>query len=67
MISIMFNGTKQQINQETSVQALIDKQALSLTNIALVRNQQVLPQQAWQEELCQDGDNFVVFSMVAGG
>ncbi len=38
-----------------------------LSNIAVVKEQQIMPKSTWQNYTCIDHDKFQIFSAVAGG
>lgn len=67
MICVEVNGIKQNFPINTSVSALVFELKIDGKNIALIKNDTVLPKSEWNSTCCENGDNFVVFTLVAGG
>ncbi|CAM4103963.1 MULTISPECIES: sulfur carrier protein ThiS [Shewanella] len=66
-ISISLNGQLIQVPVSTSLEAMLEAQAVALDSIALVRGGEVVPKSTWSEVECQADDVIEIFGVVAGG
>lgn len=67
-INIQLNGTQMRIDNQMSLYHLVEELNLNkMGNIALICNEEVIPQHQWNDTFCHHGDKMVFFTLVAGG
>ena len=64
---IWFNDEPLQCAEATSVAALLTQLEQQQPGVALALNQHILPRERWQDHLLQEGDQILLFQVIAGG
>ena len=64
---ITFNDEPMQCREELTVAMLLDLLCQLKPGIALALNQQILPREQWERQQVRDGDNILLFQVIAGG
>lgn len=64
---ITFNDEPMQCREELTVAMLLDHLCQLKPGIALALNQQILPREQWERQQVRDGDNILLFQVIAGG
>ena len=64
---ILFNDEPMQCAEGLTLRALLDQQCLLKPGIALALNQQILPREQWEIQQVRDGDQILLFQVIAGG
>ena len=64
---IQFNDAPMQIDDALTVSALLRQLDQLKPGAALAVNQQILPRERWDDHLVQDGDEILLFQVIAGG
>lgn len=64
---ITFNDEPMQCREELTVATLLDQLCQLKPGIALALNQQILPREQWERQQVRDGDNILLFQVIAGG
>ncbi|ANG91084.1 sulfur carrier protein ThiS [Enterobacteriaceae bacterium 155047] len=64
---ITFNDEPMQCREELTVAMLLDQLCQLKPGIALALNQQILPREQWERQQVRDGDNILLFQVIAGG
>jgi sulfur carrier protein len=63
----MFNGEPRQIEDRTSIAALLRQLGLTPQYVAVEVNQELVPRARHAERMMQDGDRLEVVTLVGGG
>lgn len=66
-MQILFNDTPMDVNDTLTVSALLDQLDQLKPGAALALNQQILPREQWDLHRLQDGDQILLFQVIAGG
>jgi sulfur carrier protein len=66
-MQILFNDAPMELDDALSVAALLDKLGQRKPGAALALNQQILPREQWEQHIMQDGDQILLFQVIAGG
>ncbi len=66
-MQIRFNEEPMQCAVGLSVAALLRQLNQLKPGAALAVNQQILPRERWDDHLVQDGDQILLFQVIAGG
>ncbi|WP_054181193.1 sulfur carrier protein ThiS [Trabulsiella odontotermitis] len=66
-MQIQFNDEPVQCAGGSTVADLLEQLGQHKPGIALALNQQVLPREQWAVHPLQDGDNILLFQVIAGG
>ncbi|MFD1805977.1 sulfur carrier protein ThiS [Pasteurella oralis] len=66
-MEIYLNDAKLNLEQNLSIQQLIELQKLNQQGLAIAVNQQVLPRSEWSTYQLQANDRLTVFRAIAGG
>ncbi|MEO3992561.1 sulfur carrier protein ThiS [Pseudocitrobacter cyperus] len=66
-MQIQFNDEPMQCAEGLSVTALLTKLEQLKPGVALALNQQILPRERWEHHIVQDGDQILLFQVIAGG
>lgn len=64
---IQFNDDTIQCAEGLSVAALLAQLEQLKPGVALALNQQILPREQWEQHIVQDGDQILLFQVIAGG
>lgn len=64
---ITFDDEPMQCREELTVAMLLDQLCQLKPGIALALNQQILPREQWERQQVRDGDNILLFHVIAGG
>ncbi len=64
---IQFNDEPMQCDNGLSVIALLTQLQQLKPGVALALNQQILPRERWEHHIVQDGDQILLFQVIAGG
>lgn len=64
---ILFNDALMDLNDTLTVSALLDQLDQLKPGAALALNQQILPREQWDQHHVQDGDQILLFQVIAGG
>ena len=64
---IQFNDTPMQFDDALTVSDLLQQLDQLKPGAALARNQQILPRERWEAHIVQDGDQILLFQVIAGG
>jgi sulfur carrier protein len=67
VITVSINGAMRQLNDTTSVAALIEEMGLSGKRIALERNGEIVPRSSFTQRMLTDGDKLEIVVAVGGG
>ncbi|MDO5055309.1 MAG: sulfur carrier protein ThiS [Pasteurella oralis] len=66
-MEIYLNDAKLNLEQNLSIQQLIELQKLNQQGLAIAVNQQILPRSEWSTYQLQANDRLTVFRAIAGG
>lgn len=66
-MQIQFNDEPMQCAEGLSVAALLTQLKQLKPGVALALNQQILPRERWEHHIVQDGDQILLFQVIAGG
>jgi sulfur carrier protein len=66
-MQILFNDAPMDVNDTLTVSALLDQLDQFKPGAALALNQQILPREQWDLHRLQDGDQILLFQVIAGG
>ncbi|QJT83597.1 sulfur carrier protein ThiS [Kosakonia sp. MUSA4] len=66
-MQIRFNDEPMQCASGLSVAALLQHINQLKPGAALAVNQQILPRERWDDHIVQDGDEILLFQVIAGG
>ena len=66
-MQIRFNDAPMDVNDTLTVSALLDQLDQLKPGAALALNQQILPRERWDLHRLQDGDQILLFQVIAGG
>lgn len=66
-MQIQFNDESMQCAEGLSVSALLTQLKQLKPGVALALNQQILPRERWEHHIVQDGDQILLFQVIAGG
>jgi thiamine biosynthesis protein ThiS len=64
---IWFNDEPLQCAEATSVADLLTQLEQQQPGVALALNQRILPRERWEDHLLQEGDQILLFQVIAGG
>lgn len=64
---IWFNDEPMQCVDGLTVAALLDQLRQLRPGTALALNQQILPRERWEVQQVREGDNLLLFQVIAGG
>lgn len=64
---VWFNDEPLQCAGATSVASLLTQLEQLQPGVALALNQQILPRDRWEHHLLQEGDQILLFQVIAGG
>jgi len=67
MMKIWVNGEPREVAQRLSIAALISSLGLEPRQVAVERNQELVPRRQHGETLLADGDQLEVVTLVGGG
>ncbi len=66
-MQVWFNDEPLQCAEATSVAALLTQLEQQQPGVALALNQHILPRERWDHHLLQEGDQILLFQVIAGG
>ncbi|HBU8852899.1 sulfur carrier protein ThiS [Citrobacter sedlakii] len=66
-MQIVFNDEPIQCASELSVSGLLTQLNQLKPGTALALNQQILPREQWERQIVQEGDQILLFQVIAGG
>ncbi|WET40437.1 sulfur carrier protein ThiS [Citrobacter enshiensis] len=66
-MQIQFNDQPMQCAGGMSVTDLLNQLDQLKPGAALALNQQILPREQWEQQIVQDGDQILLFQVIAGG
>lgn len=66
-MQVWFNDEPLQCAEATSVAALLAQLEQQQPGVALALNQRILPRERWEDYLLQEGDQILLFQVIAGG
>ena len=66
-MQIQFNDEPLQCAEGQSVNALLAQLNQLKPGTALALNQQILPREQWEQQIVQEGDQILLFQVIAGG
>ena len=66
-MQIQFNDEPMQCAEGQTVSGLLTELNQLKPGAALALNQQILPREQWQQQIVQDGDQILLFQVIAGG
>jgi thiamine biosynthesis protein ThiS len=66
-MTIQINGEPRNFDSPLSLSALIEKLGMKQDRVAIERNRNIVPRQAWQETQLADGDQLEIVQFVGGG
>ena len=66
-VSVRVNGEELRLPRGASVEALLERLAVSLPRVAVERNREILPKKDYAGTLLEEGDVFEVVELVGGG
>ncbi|CAM4400876.1 MULTISPECIES: sulfur carrier protein ThiS [Lelliottia] len=64
---ILFNDEPMQCEEGLTIAALLDQLRQLKPGAALALNQQILPREQWDIQQVHDGDQILLFQVIAGG
>lgn len=64
---ILFNDEPMQCDDNLTVAALLDALRQLKPGTALALNQQILPRERWEHQQVREGDQILLFQVIAGG
>ncbi|POP40801.1 sulfur carrier protein ThiS [Superficieibacter electus] len=66
-MQIQFNDEPMQCAENLTVAGLLDTLHQLKPGAALALNQQILPRERWEHQTVQEGDQILLFQVIAGG
>ncbi|WP_312953225.1 sulfur carrier protein ThiS [Superficieibacter sp.] len=66
-MQIQFNDEPMQCAENLTVATLLDQLHQLKPGVALALNQQILPRERWEQQIVQEGDQILLFQVIAGG
>ena len=66
-MQILFNDAAMELEDTLTVAALLTHLDQLKPGVALALNQQILPREQWDLHRLQDGDQILLFQVIAGG
>ncbi|QMR46021.1 sulfur carrier protein ThiS [Citrobacter freundii] len=66
-MQIQFNDEPVQCAERQNISALLAELNQLKPGIALALNQQILPREQWEQQIVQEGDQILLFQVIAGG
>ncbi len=66
-MQILFNDEPMQCADDLTITALLDGLHQLKPGAALALNQQILPREQWEQQIVQEGDQILLFQVIAGG
>ncbi|MEQ6281047.1 sulfur carrier protein ThiS [Kluyvera cryocrescens] len=66
-MQIQFNDESLQCAEGQSVNALLAQLNQLKPGTALALNQRILPREQWEQQIVQEGDQILLFQVIAGG
>lgn len=66
-MQILFNDQPMQCVAELTVHKLLEQLEQQQAGAALAINQQIVPREQWAQHIVQDGDQILLFQVIAGG
>ncbi|HUX06972.1 MAG TPA: sulfur carrier protein ThiS [Acidobacteriota bacterium] len=67
MITVTINGEERQLEQGTTVDALLTLMKAKRSFLAVERNREIVPRTAYAETTLADGDRVEIVTLVGGG
>lgn len=64
---IQFNDEPLHCAEGVTVRTLLEQLGQNQPGTALALNQQILPREQWDQHFVQDGDQILLFQVIAGG
>ena len=64
---ILFNDEPMKCDEGLTVSVLLDKLCQLKPGTALALNQQILPRERWEHQQVIEGDQILLFQVIAGG
>lgn len=64
---ILFNDEPMQCAEGLTIATLLDQLRQLKPGVALALNQQILPRERWEHQQVREGDNILLFQVIAGG
>lgn len=64
---ILFNDEPMKCDDGLTVAVLLERLRQLKPGTALALNQQILPREQWDHQQVRDGDNILLFQVIAGG
>ncbi|WP_052285341.1 sulfur carrier protein ThiS [Kluyvera genomosp. 1] len=66
-MQIQFNDEPVQCAEGQTVSALLAELSQLKPGTALALNQRILPREQWEQQIVQEGDQILLFQVIAGG
>ncbi|MDI3360449.1 sulfur carrier protein ThiS [Lelliottia sp. V89_10] len=66
-MQILFNDEPMQCAEGLTIATLLDQLRQLKPGVALALNQQILPRERWERQQVRDGDQILLFQVIAGG
>ncbi len=66
-MQILFNDAPMALTDTLTVAALLTGMGQLKPGAAVALNQQILPREQWDQQHVQDGDQILLFQVIAGG
>lgn len=67
MVIIKLNGEERELAEGTTVASLLEELGLKPELLAVERNRDIVPKEAYEDTLLKEGDDVEVVSFVGGG
>lgn len=64
---ILFNDEPMQCSEGLTITALLNQLRQLKPGVALALNQQILPREQWDRQQVREGDQILLFQVIAGG
>jgi sulfur carrier protein len=64
---VLFNDEPMMCDENLTVAALLETLRQLKPGTALALNQQILPREQWERQQVNEGDNILLFQVIAGG
>lgn len=64
---ILFNDEPMQCGEGLTITALLNQLRQLKPGVALALNQQILPREQWDRQQVREGDQILLFQVIAGG
>ncbi|NEG95075.1 sulfur carrier protein ThiS [Leclercia adecarboxylata] len=64
---ILFNDEPMQCGDDLTVATLLNQLRQLKPGVALALNQQILPREQWDKQQVREGDQILLFQVIAGG